>query len=345
MMPSNRAADWFERLVGFLETEYAATQRQLKVEGTRLHSLVTGQSYGIGILDVISLQDLRARVHPNTGEGGRLRVKIVKGDVRKLHRAPEFAGALFQVASQFNLLEMICPDVTPEDGVARYERDGTQGPACAIAAGAATLYRNYFVPVGTQMGQTRDRQINCLADVGKALADELGMAVEALWTMENGYARCMTAGLEAIGAWIEAASAEHVDAMRGHLRIGVHWDVDVTDVEGPVRSVVSQAFCSALPVNYYPEVPRALWKQFASLVLEAAYEATLCAAIFNAQRGGSNVVLLTQLGGGAFGNSDMWIQGAMQRALRLVRDADLDVRLVSYGEPSANTVALVQEFG
>jgi hypothetical protein len=344
-MPSNRAADWFERLFGFRETEYATTQRRLKVEGTRLHSLVNGQSYGIGKLDVISLADLRDRVRPSTGDGGRLRVKIIQGDVRKLHRAPEFAGALFQVASQFNLLEMICPDVTPEHGVTRYERDGTQGPACAMAAGAATLYRNYFVPVGTQMGQTRYRQIDCLADVGKALAADLGIPVETLWTMENGYAHCTTTGLEAISAWIDAASVEQLDAMRGRLRIGVHWDVEVTDVEGSVRPIVSQAFCSALPVSYYPEVPRALWKEFASLVLEAAYEATLCAAICNAQRGASNIVLLTRLGGGAFGIPEEWIQGAMRRALRLASSVDLDVRLVSYGEPSPDTQALAGEFG
>ena len=38
--------------------------------------------------------------------------------------------------------------MTPEDGVTRYKDDPTQGPACAIAAGAATIYRNYFVPIG-----------------------------------------------------------------------------------------------------------------------------------------------------------------------------------------------------
>ena len=61
---------------------------------------------------------------------------------------PENAGALFQVASQLNLLEMTGPEVTPEDGVTIYQDDRTQGPACAIAAGAATIYRNYFAPVG-----------------------------------------------------------------------------------------------------------------------------------------------------------------------------------------------------
>ena len=75
-------------------------------------------------------------------------------------------------------------------------------------------------------------------------------------------------------------------------------------------------------------------KPFASLVLQAAYEATMWAAVLNAQRGASNVVLLTQLGGGAFGNQDDWINTAMRRSLELMLEFDLDVRLVSYGTPS-----------
>ena len=91
-----------------------------------------------------------------------------------MHADPELEGALFQVASQFNLLEMTGPSVTPEDGVTRYSSDHTQGPACAIAAGAATIYRNYFAPVDGESGQTRDRQIDALAGVGAALSAKLG---------------------------------------------------------------------------------------------------------------------------------------------------------------------------
>jgi hypothetical protein len=87
--------------------------------------------------------------------------------------------------------------------------------------------------------------------------------------------------------------------------------VEVTDAAGPDRPLVSQAFCSALPVA---RVPSALWEKFALLVLEAAYEATMWAAVLNAQRGVSNVVFLTLLGGGAFGNRGRWIDAAMRQA-------------------------------
>jgi hypothetical protein len=80
------------------------------------------------------------------------------------------------------------------------------------------------------------------------------------------------------------------------------------------------------------------------LVLESAYEATMWAALASHQRGESNIVLLTSLGGGAFGNREEWILGAMRRAFQLAASYDLDVRIVSYGEPSRALVQLSGEF-
>ena len=68
------------------------------------------------------------------------------------------------------------------------------------------------------------------------------------------------------------------------------------------------------------------------------------AAVLNAQRGASNVVFLTLLGGGAFGNPSSWIDAAMRRALKLMMTFDLDVRLVSYGTPSKELLAIAEEF-
>ena len=118
--------DWFERLTGFRETAYDDTRRKLKIEGGELHSLVNGKSYGIGELELVSLASLRERVKLVGGPSGRLKVNVVRGDVRAMHHAPENAGALFQVASQFNLLEMTSPSITPEDGVTRYQHDPTR---------------------------------------------------------------------------------------------------------------------------------------------------------------------------------------------------------------------------
>lgn len=335
--------DWFERLTGFREQDYATTRQNLEVDGTQLRSLVNGASFGIGEFELVSLQALRERVQRGGGMAGKLRVRAVSGDVRKMHRMPEYAGALFQVASQFNMLEMVSPDVTPEHGVTRYEHDGTQGPGCAIAAGAATIYRNYFVPVGDSAGQTHDRQLDGLADLGGVLSEALGRPVRDLWDMRNGYALCSRDGLDAIAGLLAKLSPDQTDALRARHRIGVHRDVEVTDADGAHRPRVSQAFCSALPVKY-TSVPSTHWAAFASLVLEAAYEATMWAAVLNAQRGKSNLVLLTRLGGGVFGNDAAWIYAAMRRALTLVAEFDLDVRLVSHGGLAPELVQMAGEF-
>jgi hypothetical protein len=55
-------------------------------------------------------------------------------------------------------------------------------------------------------------------------------------------------------------------------------------------------------------------------------------------------VLLTRLGGGAFGNQDEWIDAALRRALGLFQEHSLDVRLVSFGAPSAGMLTLEREF-
>jgi hypothetical protein len=245
------------------------------------------------------------------------------------------------VASQFNALEMTGPSVAPENGVTHYEHDHTQGPACAIAAGAATIYRNYFAPVAEGIGQTSDRQLDGLAEIGQGLSAGMGRPVEDLWQMRNGYAICSRPGLEAISGHLATLRPEEIDALRGRLSIGVQWDVEVTEgVAGP-HPLVSQAFCSALPVAY-TSVPPRHWRAFASLVLEAAYEATMLAAVLNAQRGASNVVLLTLLGGGAFGNEEQWIINAMRRSLGVVSSFGIDARIVSYGTPSQAVMGFVE---
>ncbi len=106
--------DWFERLTGFREGAYAATRDKLKVEEGQLHSLVNGKSYGVGHLELVSLTSLRERVKDAKVPSRRLKVSVVRGNVRAMHQAPENAGALFQVASQFNLLEMVSPVQSPQ---------------------------------------------------------------------------------------------------------------------------------------------------------------------------------------------------------------------------------------
>lgn len=312
---------WFESLTGIIEKDAQTVRAQLRLEGDRLFSLANGQSWVWGRLETPSLAELRKAVAACSPTQGRLSVTEVQASAQHLHADPTNAGAVFQVASQFNLLEMTAPHITPEDGLERYHYDPTQGPACAMAAGAGTIYRHYFVPIKDQIGQTRTAQLDMLADLGTALGNDS----HRLWTMENGYAMASRQGLAHIHQTLEAASEAQWDRLRGLLRIGVQWNTQVT--LNAATHTVTQAYCSALPVAYSTEAP-AQWTLFARLVLEAAYEATLCVARLNPERQHRRQVFLTFLGGGAFGNAPQWIHEALIRALEKHRDADLAVTLV-----------------
>ena len=326
--------NWFERLTGFRETSPHQVRENFLAEGDRLISRINGESFTYGQLETPSLEELRDRVQSSIFNKGKLTVRQVVGDVQDLHTELSNAGALFQVASQFNLLEMVSLTVTPEEGVGIYENDRTQGPACAIAAGAGTIYRNYFSPCNGQIGQSADHQIDCLADIGKSLNN----TQNRLWRMQNGYALATKEGLIEIQTRLRSMNESDRDRLRQQLRIGVQWHTQVTIAE--TAHLVTQTYCSALPVGY-SSYASDLWEEFARLILEASYEATMCAAIVNAQATGNRRVYLTLLGGGVFGNSIDWILDAMQRSFKCYEHYDLDVAIVSYGRSNDRVKAIV----
>ncbi len=298
---------------------------------------VNGRSWVYGKLETPSLKELRERLNAARLPSGKLTVREIVAGAQELHADPSNAGALFQVASQFNLLEMVDQHIIPEDGIGRYEMDPTQGPACAIAAGAGTIYRNYFAPVNGSTGQSKSNQIDCLADLGAAL----GNAGGRLWSMQNGYALASQAGLTEISARLRASSPGELEVLRQLLRIGLQWNTQVT--LGTCDHLVSQAFCSALPVTY-SGLDFNLWADFAQLVLEAAYEATLTAAGLNRIGNGNKKVFLTLVGAGAFGNEPDWIIKALRRALYLFKGVDLDIAIVSYGSSKPQVRGLLDQF-
>ncbi|WP_372897132.1 hypothetical protein [Stieleria sp.] len=325
---------WFERLTGIDEQSPEQIRHKLRVEGSDI-VCPNGKRIAFGRLETPQLSELRRSVATLELKPKRSTLGEVVGDVREMHADPANADALFQVASQFNLLEMTSPHVTPERGVGIYENDHTQGPACAIACGAGTIYRNYFANVDGQIGQTADKQIDCSADLGR----ELGNTDERLWTMRNGYLFPTDAGLDEISTKLQSMTEDNQDRLRGELRIGLQWQAGVT-LAG-ARHNVSQAYCSALPVAYGSQA-KTQWADFARLVLDAAYEATFAAAVINGADTGANTVFLTLLGGGVFGNDDAWITAAIERAFKIYADRGLDLRIVSYSRTKTAVTDLIQ---
>ena len=208
----------------------------------------------------------------------------------------------------------------------RYAR--TAPRARFATAGAGTIFRNYLLPLAGGVGQTATRQVDCLAALGDALGNQQG----ELWTMRNGYALATPEGLRRIDAALQARSASELDALRDLLEVGVQWDVQVT--EPGAQHPLTQVYCSALPVAYC-DAPPELWAGFATLVLEAAYEATLLAGVLNQASTGNPTVYLTRLGGGAFGNETA---GSTQRCRKMeaggrLRDSGAGGELWRTGSP------------
>lgn len=310
---------WFDELTGFAEHSMQDVRANLHLDGTRLTSLANDRTFDVGEFSTPTLAELRRRTRFGTGQ--RLQVRELVADVSALHQHADNANSVFQVASQFNCLEMAAPQLTPEDGVGIYQDDRTQGPACSICAGGGTIYRNYFVNVNGQRGQTRDNQINCLSELERVLG-------AGHWQMQNGYCFPTAAGLAHIERVLARTDADGLDEIRGKLQVGIQSSTQVTI--GDANHLVTQVFCSGLPVAY-SRLPSSAWNRFPRLVLEASYESTFHVAVQNLARTGQNRLFLTLVGGGVFGNQIEWILSAIDRALHMFAWADLDVTIVSYG--------------
>lgn len=307
--------------------------------GEEILTAPNGRSFRPGRFETPNLSELRLRLSEQSlsSSSATLEVRNIVSDVRACLVQPEAALSVVQVASQFNCLEFVHRGVTPEFGVYCYQFDKTQGPACALACAASTVWRNYFLPLGQggQRGQRADQQLNCLEDVQAILG-------KYLLEVTNGYTSSIDIGR--LDAVVRAMSETDRDSLRAALRIGIQWNAEVTlprveykknPTTGRWENLefqcgpITQAFCSALSV---PFAEKASWASIAQVILEAAYEATLLVAAINARRGGSPDVYLTLLGGGAFGNEPDWIEAAIRRALKLFRHEPLRVFIVHFNE-------------
>ncbi len=258
-------------------------------------------------------------------------------------RHAQSPNATFQAASQYNALEFPHPHATPEDGITDYSWDNTQGPNCALACPAGTLYRNYFVqqPDGT-LGQTAASQINYLAEF---LAELERRGHGGAVYIQNGYLMSNDAQrLGQLAAYLQdGISAEVRDELLKLIRAGLQDDVEVsfsdragwsswTQVPRDSQIIVSQVYAAAPAITYSPVSDKAAWAPLAQLLLDAQYEATVRAAFENHKRhpglANSNLLYLTAIGGGVFGNDLQWIVSAIRRAVQISVDEHLGLEIV-----------------
>ncbi len=114
---------WFEKLTGFPEESIQQIQKNITVDSETLKSQVNGKTMVYGRLETPSLAELRERARSSNYKTGKISLREIVANVQDLHVDSINSDALFQVASQFNLLEMVSPTVTPEMGVGIYDFD------------------------------------------------------------------------------------------------------------------------------------------------------------------------------------------------------------------------------
>ena len=93
--------------------------------------------------DSPSVSELRSSLPPLPSGLERATYANVTGNISFFHssssvQSPGRPKCVIQAASQFNVLEMVGPLVTPDQGITGYFRDRTQGPACALSCPAGT---------------------------------------------------------------------------------------------------------------------------------------------------------------------------------------------------------------
>jgi hypothetical protein len=321
--------NWFRDAFGFKEQSYEKTRSRFDYDEKELvlTSKANGRKFYVGHFETPSMGELMDKVTKcEANVGSKATFEHLSGNAMTLHRDSSNQGSVFQVASQFNCLEMVGPNVRPTDGITRYASDRTQGPACAISCPAGTLYRNYFY--GGE-GQAK-KQINTLDVIQKILSVKY-------WDMQNGYAMpCGRGkGMVELNKRLESSSELETKLMNA-LKIGVHWNTEVESRVTKENHRVCQVFSSACPVAYSKYTKSTDWAPFANLVLRATYIATLSVGALIAKRENRRVkVFLTAVGGGAFGNRTLWIVDALSSAMKIFRDAPIDVFLVHYGPKGA----------
>lgn len=302
---------WFEKVFGFQESLYSYHEIKNGIfkcnvtDGGSIQLITQcGGSLHVGRFDSPRVCDLRAAVKVTSNTDPATFTDIAVGTIAELIQDPENSGAVFQVASQFNALEMTCPSVSPAHGITMYVNDNTQGPACAIACPAATAWRSYFLnDVHNQFDMLKDATPN---------------GPNKKWEMKNGYLMPLVKSLG------------RDDIVYENIRVAVHWDAQVL----PVGHKVCQVFSSAVPVSYMRHIiPDARdIEPFAQRVLDAMYDAVMAVAAIVASKSNKRTKLfLTAIGGGVFQNDPRWILSAVAKAFERYKCHPIDVYMVHRG--------------
>ena len=355
------ADNWFHDYFGFNETEkniklpsikksltYSSNifeEDKSKIDFRDIEFKIDNKLFKVGRFSCLSLNELKKEQNYSKSDKIELSYDYIEGNISiLLNTVIDAKNVVFQAASQFNLLEMIGPNKTPEHGITNYHRDNSQGPRVALASPAGTFFRNYLIFKGES--QTSERQINTLKEVLDKLKIKkvIEKPKENEYEYKNGYAFIN----------MPPANIDNLqDTLDDCLRVGIQWD---TPLLIDNNRKMCQVYSSALPIEYQKglfdstllgnlttlgkkEYEKWLLniKPLAIAILKSTFKCTLQVAVNKLSDTNSrSTVYLTPVGGGFFGNDIEWIQEALKHALEEFKKYPLDVKVVYFKNAESN---------
>jgi hypothetical protein len=347
--------EWFKNLMGidektfrnYLENNNSKLSKMLKYDSE--NSVINGYNAGkfeiLNIGDLILINDLKIKtgkkpiirlfIRTNATEFSRNHV-----DVTFIQGNPDYKGALFQVASQFNCLEMSNPYISiqkTDNFMNVYSKDKTQGPRASISAGPGSILRTYFRD-GEIKKPLDKNQINLVSTLEK----------EGYVEVVNGY-----------GFISDKMDKKHKNishSVRKELikkaDIGLQTNTQVSYkneyrknmlINEDDEQLIDQIYVSALAVGYQTNP---VSDEAQKLFLDIAYVGTFLAAIHNK----NEKMVCTFVGTGAFKNKMILMQKAFINAYgKCAKYSNLDYVDIPFFEPindnnSTNLTNFVQMF-
>jgi hypothetical protein len=375
-------ATWFTNVFGFEETaanfathkdSFHVKKNPKPTESEHILMTVKGTEIDVGVFRYRSVEELLKVASDNPSARSvfgfdsttNLKYLTMTSPAHTVHMNPSYSGSIFQVASQFNALEMAGPELTPQNGITNYWNDKTQGPACAMVCPFGTLYRNYFCMPDTGGNQPEDKSVNGNPQTGTATGgtdpgnNQINTLTELMkidvcfkdLRFQNGYIFVNNKSqLDAINNYL--STPENFWKAMTAIKYVIQEDTPVVNLsDGKILDHnVSQIYCSAYPVAYSTNPPTmppgstsggvsdTLAKDYellSSMILHAVYYSTLAYAVTRITPDETRKkVFLTKVGGGAFGNDDLLIDNAIYNAVRHFTAYPIDVYIVDYKNPT-----------
>lgn len=319
---SQTRVTFFANITQEQENDFKPDHSKITVDDTRnINGIMNfkikntdGQEFNAGYFEQITLGKLRKEA---TGLSNRQNKEPIKFtimyaqenrntvDIGALQADPKNIDTVFQIASNFNVLEST--DYSSLPILTNYIWDMTQGPLASISAAPGLIFRQYYCfwnqfpdnPKKWPIKEQNSGEIHSDSHIN--LLENLNI------TTQNGY---IISGIENI-----------IPENFNNFKIGFHSNIQVTSglahgnqhqVFYDPKQLINQVFAAAINMGQcQTEDEYIATSEQAKLILKWTYEATLKAAFCM----GKTRVFLTRMGGGAFGNNPSWIEEAIIEAI------------------------------